>query len=147
MKIEAKARVWGCRVCQLILGAVFIYAAIFKIGSPQDFADSIATYQILPAPLINLLALGLPVFELVCGVFVLTGFYIRIGVLGILTMLTIFSGALALALLRGLSIHCGCSGAQTWLDSNPWAALFRDTILLSLAVSVYRYSLPKITAN
>ena len=129
---------------RLLLGAIFIYAAISKIGSPQDFADSIAAYQILPFSVINLLALGLPLFELTCGFSVLTGLFLRTGIFGILAMLALFIGALAIALLRGLSIDCGCFGAHSWLDSNPWAALFRDGILLGFGVFVYGYSLRKV---
>ena len=63
----------------------------------------------------------------------------RIGALGILGMLSVFAGALGVALLRGLSIDCGCFGAHSWLDMNLWMALFRDLILLALAGVVYRF--------
>ncbi len=128
---------WGDRMGRLILGIVFIYAAMVKIGSPQEFADSIAAYQILPFPVINPVALGLPLFEFACGLLVLTGFYFRIGVLGILAMLAVFIAALELALLRGLSVSCGCFGAHSWLDSDPWVVLIRDLILLGIAVFLY----------
>jgi uncharacterized membrane protein YphA (DoxX/SURF4 family) len=134
-------------ICRLLLGAMFIYAAILKIGSPLDFADSIATYQILPFSVINLMALGLPFFELACGLLVLTGFFFRIGVLGILAMLVVFIAALAAALLRGLSINCGCFGTHSWLDSNPWVALFRDACLLILSLILYRYDLMEVKAK
>lgn len=146
-KLGIRSQQWAYWTGRFLLGAVFIYAAIVKIGSPQDFADSIVAYQILPFSVINLLALGLPLFEFGCGVLVLTGFLLRIGILGILSMLGIFMGALAIALLRGLSIDCGCFGAHSWLDSNPWVALTRDVILLGLAAFVYKYSLAQIQAE
>ena len=117
---------------RILLAMVFIYAGIAKINSPQDFADKIAGYQILPAALINLLAMGLPLFELACGLFVLSGFYVRIGALGMLGLLSIFMGALVIALVRGLSVDCGCFGPDGGLET-PWMALWRDTILLVLA--------------
>ena len=135
---KTQSRQWLYWIGRLILGAVFIYAAILKIGSPQDFADSIAAYQILPFSVINLLALGLPLFELVCGLSVLTGLFIRIGSLGIFALLVIFTGALTIAQLRGLSIDCGCFGAHSWLDTNPWMALIRDGALLALIGFVYK---------
>jgi len=144
IKFEIRFQRWEYWIGRFLLGAVFVYAAIFKIISPQDFADSLAAYRMLPFPVINLLALGLPLFELVCGLLVLTGFFLRIGVLGIFAMLTVFIAALAIALLRGLSIHCGCFGAHSWLDSNPWIALLRDGILLVFAVFIYRYSISSV---
>jgi putative oxidoreductase len=143
IKFGIKHQQWGYGIGRLFLGAVFIYAAILKIGSPQDFADSIAAYQILPVLIINLFALGLPFFELACGLLALTGFFLRIGVLGILAMLIMFIAALATSLLRGLDINCGCFGAHSWFDSNPWVALLHDTCLLILAILVYRYHLIK----
>ena len=126
-------------MARLILAAVFIYAAILKIGSPLDFADSIAAYQLLPAAAINILALGLPIFELVCGILVLTGLFLRVGTLGILAMLGIFTVAIITALIRGLNIDCGCFGSHSWLDSSPWIALIRDLILIGLSLLVYRH--------
>jgi hypothetical protein len=49
----------------LLLAAVFIYAGISKFRDPLQFADSIAAFAILPATLINLVALSIPPFEVV----------------------------------------------------------------------------------
>jgi putative oxidoreductase len=133
---EMKTR-WGLRIIRFILGGVFIYAAISKIGAPQQFADNIASYQILPFAVVNVMAMGLPWFELICGLSVLTGFLIRMGALGILAMLGVFIVALAAALLRGLSIDCGCFGIQSWDESIPWIGFIRDSILLLLALWIY----------
>ena len=132
---------WGYWTSRIILGAVFIFAATSKISSPQEFADSIAAYKILPFPAINLLALGLPLFEVVCGFLVLTGFFLRIGLLGVLGSLAVFISALITVLIRGLSIDCGCFGGHSWLDSNPWITLLRDGNFFVLAVFAYRHAL------
>jgi uncharacterized membrane protein YphA (DoxX/SURF4 family) len=105
MSPSAKRKRWICRIGRFLLGAVFVYSALAKLASPQDFADKIAAYQILPVSVINLLAMGLPLFELACGMCVLSGFYLRMGALGLLGMLTIFVGALVIAALRGLSVE------------------------------------------
>ena len=124
-------------MARFILGIVFIHAAMLKLASPGEFAGSIAAYRLLPAALIDPLALVLPFFEFAAGLLVLTGFCFRVGVLGILGLLAIFIAATVSALLRGLSIDCGCFGSHTWLDSNPWAVLIRDGFLLGIAVFLY----------
>ncbi len=139
--LGSRSQEWICRIDRFLLGALFVYAALLKIRSPQDFADSIAAYQILPSPVINLLALGLPLLELVCGILVLSGFFLRVGALGILALLAVFTAAITLALLRGLPIDCGCFGAQSWLDSGPWTGLLRDLILLGASWFIYQQSL------
>ena len=131
-----------CLIARLILGGVFVYAGFLKMRSPLEFADNIAAYQLLPAGAINLLALGLPFFEIFCGLLVLTGFHIRIGATGISTMLLVFMMAIALALKKGLAIDCGCFGGHSWLESNLWVVLGRNGVLLLLAVFIYRHSLP-----
>ena len=137
IRLRIRPRILLVWIVRFLLALVFIYAAVVKMTAPQDFADSIAAYQILPPPAINIVALGLPVFEFTCGLLVLSGFYLRVGALGILTMLAIFSSALALALFRGLSIHCNCFGGISWLDAKPSMALLRDLILMGLALLVY----------
>jgi putative oxidoreductase len=129
---------WGLWVGRLFLGFVFIYAAVIKIVSPQDFADSIAAYQILPFSIINVFAWGLPLFELSCGLLILNGRFGRTGLLGIVALLALFIAAFIIAFLRDHSINCGCFGASSWLDSNPWLSLLRDAILLGLALLLYR---------
>ena len=139
MRRWISSRAWIMAAGRCLLGAIFIVAAFVKISWPQDFADSIAAYQILPPAAINVIALGLPLFELLCGLLVLGGFHVRIGSLGILTMLVVFSGALALAWARRLSIDCGCFGPYPWLHARPAVALLRDLLLLGLAVLIYRF--------
>ena len=55
----------------IAMAAIFIYAGVDKIRDPLQFADSIAAFAILPAVFINLLALGLPSFEIACGILLL----------------------------------------------------------------------------
>ena len=124
---------------RLILGAIFIYAGIQKIRSPLQFADNIASYQILPPILVSVLAIGLPPFEIICGLLVLAGFYIRVGALALVIMLSIFSGAVLYATIKGLTISCGCFGDASWLESSPFISLGRDVLLLSLSMVVYSY--------
>ena len=45
---------------RLVLGVVFIYAAIPKILDPGLFAKSIWYYHLMPGALINLMALVMP---------------------------------------------------------------------------------------
>ena len=130
-------------IARLIVGGVFVYAGMLKASSPLEFADEIAAYQLLPSGAINPLALGLPFFEIICGLLVLAGFHIRIGATGISAMLLVFTAAIGLALKKGLQIDCGCFGGHSWLESNLWVALGRDVVLLLIAVFIYRHSLLK----
>ncbi len=82
----------------LALAAVFIYAGVDKIQDRLQFADTIAAFRILPAALINLLALGLPPFEIACGVLLLAPLTRRIGALAVtLVCMLYYVGAIVRA--------------------------------------------------
>jgi putative oxidoreductase len=93
------------------LAAVFIYAGFEKLHDPLDFADSIAGFGILPVAFINPLALALPPFEIACGLLLLWPPTRRVGALAIALLSVVFFAALLSALLRGLTLDCGCFGS------------------------------------
>jgi putative oxidoreductase len=119
------------------LAAVFIYAGIDKIRAPLQFADSIAGFDILPAIAINVLALGLPLFEITSGLLLLGPRTRRIGALAIAVSSLIFFTALASALLRGLTLDCGCFGIGAPSRPRMWLELVLDTVLFTGAAFVY----------
>ena len=129
------------------LAAVFIYAGIDKIRDPLQFADSIAGFAILPALLINLLALGLPPFEIACGLLLLGPWTRRVGSLAVAVISVVFFTALASALLRGLTLDCGCFGTGAPSRPRMWLELALDVVLFSGALFVYLRSIEGLTTN
>lgn len=103
------------------------------------FADSIATFQILPRVLIVPVALGLPPLEILSGVLVLSGWWTRVGALAVAILTAIFCVALASALVRGLSINCGCFGGTGYV-LPPSLELAQDIAILGLAAIVLKWS-------
>lgn len=120
------------------LAAVFIYAGGVKLGSPQAFSDSIASFAILPNWLINPLAVVLPVFEIVAGLAVISGIQRRAALLAIVALTAVFTLAFASAIARGIQVDCGCFGPAS--SSKPWIALARDVLLLAVGVVLYLIS-------
>ena len=126
---------------RVVAGLVFCYAGWIKIRSPQPFADSVAAFQLLPAPLINLLALGLPPYELAVGLLLLSGWKPRLAALCALVACTIFLLALLSAALRGLPVDCGCFGGTPSNLPPPqrlWLDVGRDLLLLAAVAFIYR---------
>ena len=123
-------------VVRLALGAVFLLAGALKVGAPQDFADAVYAYRILPAPLINPLALGLPIFELVLGAALLVGWRRRAMALAAALLFLIFTLALLQAKVRGLEIECACFGPAV-VASQFVTPLPRDAVLLLSAIFLY----------
>jgi uncharacterized membrane protein YphA (DoxX/SURF4 family) len=96
-------------VARLVVGIIFVFFAIGKIEDPAGFAASIANYKIMPAFSINLMALVLPWIELLCGLGLVAGIWLRSSGIIAGALLVIFIAAVLIAVLNGLSIDCGCS--------------------------------------
>jgi putative oxidoreductase len=131
----------------LVVAAVFVYAGVDKLRDPLQFADSIAAFAILPAVLINLLAFGLPPFEIACGLLLLGPRTRRIGALAVVAVSILFFTALASALLRGLTLDCGCFGAGAPSRPRMWLELVLDAVLFAGALFVYLRSIPRLSAR
>jgi uncharacterized membrane protein YphA (DoxX/SURF4 family) len=116
---------------RIALGVIFIYAAIPKILRPDEFADAINNYRILPYFLVNLMAICLPYVELLIGIFLIFGFRIKAVSFGALTLMVIFIIAVFSAWIRGIDINCGCFG--TGKEIISYKEIIRDIIFLLMA--------------
>jgi hypothetical protein len=120
------------RGAQFALGAIFAAAGALKWADPRALADGIHAYRILPPALIDPLALGLPVLEIVLGVCLAAGWRARRAALGILLLSLVFLAALLQARLRRLDLQCACFGPMSaWEAAIP--PLPRDAALALLA--------------
>jgi uncharacterized membrane protein YkgB len=81
----------------------------------------------------------LPWLEAICGLLLIVGIRTRAAAGIFIGLTAVFMAALALTLIRGLDIDCGCfrhGGTKT----PAWAALGRDALLFAAALVVYRKS-------
>ena len=128
---------WVQLILRLLLGAIFISAGEIKLRAPLPFADSIATFRLLPGELINLLAIGLPVLELTVGGLLVIGWLKRGAALAAVLMTGIFALALTSALARGLPVDCGCFGSGETSIYHGSISLGRDLFLGGMASVLY----------
>ncbi len=124
---------------RLILGMVFIAASVEKIVLPEIFAINVQAYQILPLSFVNLVALIIPWMELLCGVFLVSGTFVRSSSFLLSVLLSLFIIMLVSAIMRGLIIDCGCFGASN--DSKVgWLRVIEDIGLLLLGVHIISFT-------
>lgn len=119
------------------IACVFAYAGFMKIVAPQNFADSIASFVILPNILISPVALFLPPFEILLALALAVGIQRRPALLGIVILLTVFMGCLVSAGVRGIAIDCGCFGSDEPSIAAAWLSLLRDIPILAAALWLY----------
>lgn len=128
---------WLSLVFRLVLGAVFVYASLDKIIHPEAFAKSVYNYKILPAGLINVVALFLPWLELLTGAALILGTKVEGASVLIGAMLVVFLVAVISTLARGISIDCGCFTSSSAGRKTGWMLLVQDALLLLLALHLY----------
>ncbi|HEY3352617.1 MAG TPA: MauE/DoxX family redox-associated membrane protein [Polyangia bacterium] len=130
---------------RVLMGALFVYASLTKLD-PSKFAQEVANYRLLPAGLINLVAITLPLVELVAGALLIAGLRIRASALTIIGCLCGFIFAMSYAWAKGIDIECGCFGKGTRIGVR---AVSEDVGMLALALEAYffdrgRYALDRL---
>ena len=119
---------------RLYIGGLFIYASLYKINYPGEFAETIASYQILPYALIGFSAVVLPWVELVCATLLILGIRAKAAALILAGLLSMFLVAIFINLLRDAPISCGCFHSLE--DEISWGTFFRDVGWLLMTVHV-----------
>ena len=110
---------------RIALGLVFLAAGALKIGHADVFASQIAGFQLLPHPFIAPLALLLPFLELMIGVYLVLGLFTRFAAWFAALEMALFAGAIASAVVRGISTSCGCFGPSDH-STTSWPEVGRD---------------------
>jgi putative oxidoreductase len=105
---EALSSPWLTVRVQIALGLFFVVAALPKLVDPPSFAHMIYNYRIVPGSFVNVLALVMPWFELLAGLALVLGIWIRSSAALVGALLLVFIAAISLNLARGNAIDCGC---------------------------------------
>lgn len=98
------------RLAQIVIGVVFVWAGLAKIGDVKAFAEQIHNFRLWPVAGEHLLAMTLPWIEVVAGGAMILGIRARAGAFVNAALMVIFTVAVAQAAARGLDIQCGCFG-------------------------------------
>jgi len=129
--------VWLWRSLRIILGVIFIYASADKIINPHQFAYAISNYKLLPGDLINFFVLFLPWVEAVVGIFLIFGLSEWVSITIFNGLMIIFMAAIAISLVRGLNISCGCFTSDPNAEKMTWLTLLRDSSIIILGLAAY----------
>lgn len=129
---------WLYRIARFALAALFIYGGVVKLFDPKAFAATISTYDLVPEVLLPIVAIGLPIVEVIAGMALI---FDRIWGHHLITvLLAMFIFVLGYGVMGDLNVDCGCFGAEE-LDKQAGlrAAFYRDLVLIGL-VMPYLYA-------
>jgi uncharacterized membrane protein YphA (DoxX/SURF4 family) len=89
-------------------GTMFLYAGASKLSDLGEFADAIRLYRIIPGATAGAVAKMVSVTEVVLGTVLILGLGIPYAAVVGSVLLVIFALAMAVNLIRGRQIPCGC---------------------------------------
>jgi len=118
---------------RLFLAGVFLWAAATKLPDMATFATDVANYRLLPAALVPWAASAVVGVEVVVGLALLTGIWLRPAALAGTLLLALFAVGLSQALLRGIDLTCGCFGGNA---RATWLTVARDLAMLVPAAAL-----------
>jgi len=119
---------------RLIIGGLFIYAGVIKIADPLGFARDIQNYRILPPAACLFIALALPWFEALSGVFLIVGIFKRTNAWLLSFLLAGFIVLVIITMARGLDVDCGCFGSLS--RKADGRLILEDAVMLYMSLQI-----------
>ncbi len=134
-------------ILRLFFGCLFIYSGFVKIADPQNFAESIENYQIFGTWLSQWGAVLIPALEIVLGLMLLLGFWMKEALLLTAGLFVIFDVMVIQAAARGLNIACGCfSSSQNGLI-DLWKILANSVLTVLIFTAYFLFPKKSQSAN
>jgi uncharacterized membrane protein YphA (DoxX/SURF4 family) len=99
------------------VGGLFAISALHQLANMRKFQAAIRLYRLLPSSLANSIAYPIALAELAVGVALLVGYEMRAATVVGSVLLVAFGVAIAVNLVRGRRIPCGCNPGEEELIS------------------------------
>lgn len=138
-----RATPWLVTAGRVVLGVVWLVAGFLKITDLDASVRAVRAYRLLPEFAAQVVGAGLPAAEILLGVLLLAGIWVRGAAVVSALFMAAFVVGIASAWARGLRIDCGCFGSGGTLaegaDPTYGWELARDVALLVLALLLARW--------
>lgn len=123
-------------MARLVVGGVWLVAGALKVAKPSDSIHAVQAYQLLPDSAAQWVGVAMPAVELVAGLALVVGAFVRGAAVLSALLLVAYIVAIASVWARGIKIDCGCFGGggtdPNAASAYPWE-IARDTGLLLLS--------------
>ena len=119
----------------LFIAFVFAFAGFHKLMAYSRHAGIVADYQIVPAPLVPVLAPLVIILEFASAALVLLALTRSFGLVLSIGLFVIYLFSIGLNLLRGRrSIDCGCGWGPQGHQLSGWL-IFRNLLMIAAALA------------
>jgi protein-disulfide isomerase len=142
-----RVKPWLGTVARLLLGVVWIWAAVSKLGSPRTFVQTVRAYDVTWEWLSKAIGYGLPVLELCIGIVLVLGIVVRLAAIVSAGLCLVFLIGLIQASARGIKLQCGCfgGGGTTGGSTQYTLDILRDLGLIVVAAYLIVWSFTRVS--
>lgn len=118
-------------LCRFTVACVVLRAGVVKLPDLDAFTSAVRDYALLPEGVVRPVSRAVPVIEVGCGLLLLVG--VATGPVAALAALLLagFAVAVAVNLVRGRRIRCGCAGGAASVIS--WRHVVANGCLVAAA--------------
>jgi uncharacterized membrane protein YphA (DoxX/SURF4 family) len=127
-------------VLRVALGVTLVVAGAVKIPHPEQLAAAIAGFRLLPAAVTAPLAIALPYFEVMLGLYLAIGLFTRIAAWTACVQFVVYAGAIGSAVVRGIPASCGCFGPNDSATAD-WPHVAMD-LAFALVAGIIAWAAP-----
>jgi uncharacterized membrane protein YphA (DoxX/SURF4 family) len=117
------------------LALVFLLSGLAKLPRRSEFTRAVRNYRLVPEGVGELIGKTLPPVEVLAGALLALGLGVRPVAILLAVFLVAFSAAVAINLLRGRTIDCGCFGPVANRQITWWTVA-RNLVLTAAAIVV-----------
>jgi uncharacterized membrane protein YphA (DoxX/SURF4 family) len=101
---------WVGLTARLVVGGVWLWAGLLKVGQPEASVTAVRAYQLLNPSLAEVVGRTLPMVEVVLGACLVLGLLTRFAGLLSAVLLVAFIIGIVSVWARDIPINCGCFG-------------------------------------
>jgi uncharacterized membrane protein YphA (DoxX/SURF4 family) len=140
--VNPQVRAWIGTLFRVALAVILFWSGFAKLLDHDESRQAIIGYRLpgVSGVMIDLLAWGLPAFEILLAILLLVGLFTRWAALGTALLMMGFVIGIASVWIRGYNIECGCfggGGEALTEDDKVWrysSAMLRDFLFTGMAV-------------
>lgn len=126
----------GLLILRCAAAAPLLLAGIIKVqGDPLAFSLAIDSFGMVPKAFHLPLAYYLPWLELLLGLALVLGLWTRQAATGAALLLGAFTFGLAMVLVSGKEVDCGCFGGLFGDSTVSWMSIVRNGFFIALAIA------------
>ena len=124
---------------RIFLGGLLVVTAALKVGHAPELASAIAGFRLLPSEIVAPMALVLPYFEILIGLYLIAGLFTRVVSWITVAQFLLYAAAIASAVIRGIPANCGCFGPNDQATAD-WPHVAFDLALALIAYIIARFA-------